>query len=73
MSITHSPFFNFEVIALAGSDSFPFWISMLELSLRGDLGLLGLQRLCKVDCSGPTQSCKHICSTGEVCLILTEN
>lgn len=31
---------------------------MLELSLRGDRGLLGLRTLWKTDCTLPLQSCK---------------
>lgn len=52
------PFFSFEMSGFIASDSLPSWISMLELSLRGDLGLLGLRTLWKNDCTLPMQSCK---------------
>ena len=56
--IRYSPFFGFDTSGLIASDSFPSWISMLELSLRGDRGLLGLRTLWKTDCTFPLQSCK---------------
>ena len=42
-------FFGFDVSVGGFSEPFPSCITQLEFSPRGDLGLLGLHRLCKVD------------------------
>lgn len=41
---------------------------MLELSLRGDLGLLGLRTLWKNDCTLPMESCKKSYSMSLSCV-----
>lgn len=50
------PFLSVGTSGLAPSDSFPPWISMLELSPRGDLGLLGWRDGCPL----PLLACKKI-------------
>lgn len=54
----NSPCFSFDRPGSVASESFPSRMSMLELSLRGDLGFPGLRRLWRTDCALPTHSCK---------------
>lgn len=53
-----SPLFSFGLSEITTSHSFPSWITTLRLSLRGDLGLLGLRTLWKYDCTFPIDSWK---------------